>query len=425
MKLPTLGTVPTSSDDLVIKATQTGIILLGKVEEGKLISERRYRKRYVGSKKHAVDINGQLWWSGNDLSKIIKQEGGEDKSKRPGKKKAGGQPCNNDSKNNEAQIYADCDENAKNVADNPKKKSYSINKREVRQRLLCYINTQKGKKRLYFWTVSFPKNTPDDICYQALNTWLTSLRKYKMLKDYLWIAERQEGDRLPEGVEATHTIHFHIAIPHYLNAERANSMMRGTLKNLAKAGKIPYKEHAIQVKKYNGVHISKHRNTNVPINFAVKKGGKALAGYLTKYVTKNDGCFEHLAWHNSRGFSALFTAVTFTINEFVKFGFTHYLNRVRVFKMEFATFVPWLFGPPPLLEDHFYQLNSYVQDTTDKIDCIEVNTEDKNERQRLTAKALAADNFDFILTKKVSGNIKPKITWVTAKKSKYLPTLLN
>jgi hypothetical protein len=425
MKLPTLGKVPLNNDDLVIKATQTGIILLGKIEEGKLISERRYGKRYIGSKKHAIDINGNLWWSGNDLAKDIKQDA-KDKPKRrlPDKKKAGGQPCNNEHENNELQIYADCDENARKVAGNSKKKAYCINKKEVRQRLLCYVNTQKGKKRLYFWTVSFPKNTPDDICYQALNTWLTSLRKYKMLKDYLWIAERQEGDRLPEGVEATHTIHFHIAIPHYLNAERANSMMRGTLKNLAKAGLIPYKEHAIQIKKYNGVHISKHRNTNVPINFAVKKGNKALAGYLTKYVTKNDSAFEHLAWHNSRGFSALFTSVTFTLAEFVKFGFNHFLNRVRVFKMEFATFVPWLFGPPPLLEDHFYQLNSYIQNTTDKIDGIEAATDNSAERNHATKVALEADGFDFIIGKKVSAD-KKRCKWTTTRTSAYLPTSLN
>jgi hypothetical protein len=146
-----------------------------------------------------------------------------------------------------------------------------------------------------------------------------------------------------------------------MNVQRANAMMRGTLKTFAKRGDIPYQPYHPQVKKYNGVDICKNRNTKRIVNFAIKKGSRALSTYLTKYVTKNDGAFDHLAWHNSRGFSCLFTAVTFTAAEFKKFGFGPFLNRVRVFEMNFAKFIPWLFGPPPLLIDHLYQLNSYIQ----------------------------------------------------------------
>jgi hypothetical protein len=125
------------------------------------------------------------------------------------------------------------------------------------------------------------------------------------------------------------------------------------------------------------VDICKHRTTRKPINFAIKKGARALAAYLTKYVTKNDAGvadelgniavpgFSHLAWHNSRGFSCLFTGMTCTLNEFRNAGFGGYLNRVRAFKMEFATFVPWLFGPPPLLMQHLYELNSTIQTLLD------------------------------------------------------------
>ena len=256
-------------------------------------------------------------------------------------------------------ISDECGDNAKKS----RKKCYTVNKKEVRQRLLGYINTQKGRKELYFWTVSFPKGTPDHICYQAFNTWLTALRQYKMLKDYLWVAERQTGDRITDGRAPTNTLHFHIAIPHYMNVQRANAMMRGTLKTFAKRGEIPYQPYHPQVKKYNGVDICKNRNTKRIVNFAVKKGSRALATYLTKYVTKNDETFEHLAWHNSRGFSCLFTAVTFTVAEFQQFKFGQFLNRVRVFDMNFAKFIPWLYGPPPLLLDHLFKLNSYIQTT--------------------------------------------------------------
>jgi hypothetical protein len=126
------------------------------------------------------------------------------------------------------------------------------------------------------------------------------------------------------------------------------------------------------IAKYNGVDICKNRKTNRVVNFAVKKGSRALATYLTKYITKNNAgvpdetghievpAFTHLAWHNSRGFSCLFTGVTFTIAEFNALGFRPFLNGVRKFEMNFATFIPWLYGPPPELYDHLFNLNSTV-----------------------------------------------------------------
>lgn len=360
--LPKLGSVPSiAQDHLCIKASHTGITFL---------QERKYRKRYTGSKYNAVDINGGLC-NAKELEAEIRSRNEVKKSGH--KKKQNCSPSllllNNIAvENNDTQISEENSNTgnfATNIARSSRKKSYTVNKKEVRQRLLGYINTQKGRKELYFWTVTFPEGTPDDACYQAFNTWLTSLRKYGMLKDYLWVAERQLGDHLEDPTSATNTIHFHIAIPHYMNVQRANAMMRGTLKNLAKAGAIPYKPHSRQIIKYNGVDIAKHRATRRVTNFAIKKGARALAVYLTKYVTKNDTSFDHLAWHNSRGFSALFTAITFTVEEFKKFGFSHFLNRVRIFKMNFATFVPWLYGPPPLLLDHLFQLNSYIQHIND------------------------------------------------------------
>jgi hypothetical protein len=131
------------------------------------------------------------------------------------------------------------------------------------------------------------------------------------------------------------------------------------------------------IAKYNGVDICKHRATRKPINFAVKKGARSLAHYLTKYVTKNDAGqlndageliepgFEHLAWHCSRGFSRLFTAITCTLTEFKQAGLGGYLNRVRIFNLEYVTFIPWLYGPPPLLLEHLYKLNSHIQNLFD------------------------------------------------------------
>ena len=413
---PALGKVPgVGQDTLVLKATATGITFL---------HERKFTKRYLGSKKCAVDINGKLWEDTQGFEKHIAESAkGEDrKGKHPDKKKSVGSPSHaqklllvsipdrietaiSENSTNQENFSPESADFATKVAKKEREKAYTINKREVRQRILAYNNTNKGQKELYFWTVTFPEGTPDDICYQAFNTWLTALRtpgrvkdgkmidkngklitKWKqvkaMLREYLWIAERQLGERLTVKKAASGTIHFHIAIPHFMNVTRANALMRGTLKNLAKKGLMPgavcngktgERYYLPSIAKYNGVHISRNKKTGQIINFAVKRNSRALATYLTKYITKNNAgipdenghievpAFTHLAWHNSRGFSCLFTGITLTIAEFDALGLRPYLNKVRKFTMNFATFIPWLYGLPPILHDHLFSLNSTVQ----------------------------------------------------------------
>lgn len=376
---------PIIGSDLVIKLTATGVTYLGHYNEEtkKYEATGRFRKRYTGASACAVDPNGRLWLDAKECEASFEQPP-KDKHK---KKSAGVPPsaqkllienqtdlCNPGAISEEFAETQNNTENfedfATNVAKKSRKKAYSVDKAKVRQRILTYINTQKGKKQLYFWTVTFPAGTPDDVCYQAFNTWLTSLRQRDMLQEYLWIAERQTGERLLTDKAPTNTLHFHIAIPHFMNVTRANAAMRATLKTYSKRGIMP---GAVQdprtgatyylpsVAKYNGVDICKHKKTKRVVNFALKKGAGTLANYLTKYVTKNDTEFTHLAWHNSRGFSCLFTGVTCTIEEFIKMGFGGYLNRVRKFNMNFATFIPWLYGPPKAVMDHLFKVNSTIQ----------------------------------------------------------------
>jgi hypothetical protein len=347
MQLPCLGRVPSiHQSHLSFKVTQTGVTLLTK---------SKYRSRYTGSKNCAVDINGNLHLKSSEAKKLAESP---DKKKRLAVQ-ANRTKCNV----HEPQISDNLSTQTNDLSPLETRLStqrgYKINKREVRQRLLGYINTQRGKKELYFWTVTFFAGTSDDLCYKIFNIWLTSLRKYKMLREYLWIAERQDGKRAPHKAP-TNTLHFHIAIPHRMDVHRANRMMAGTLKTFARRGELPATVH--QCSRYNGVDISKNRNTKRVINFAIKKGSRALSNYLTKYVTKNDVEFSHLAWHNSRGYSQLFTGVTFTLEEFKKFAFGFFLDRRRVFEIgDFAKFIPWIRDPPPLVEDHLYKLNSFIQ----------------------------------------------------------------
>lgn len=334
---PTLGRVPgVVQDDLRIKASSNGVTFLTKT---------RFRQRYTGSKQSAVDINGKLYLQAKELRKALMKEA-EGKAK---KNRAAVKQTRKFSPSEPKDTNIISTENADLSPKEKKILTYSIHKTQVRHRILGYLNTQKGKKELYFWTVSFPEKTPDDTCYRVLNIWLTQLRKKKMLKDYVRITERQKNG----------TIHYHLAIPHRMDVFRANSIMRITLRTLAIKGEIPFTP--MQCYKYNGVDIAKDRKTKRVINFAQKKKARALAHYLTKYVTKNDEKFTHLAWHNSRGYSQVFTGVTFTIAEFTKQGFGYYLDRRKKREMEFAVFIPWIEEMPPPIRDHLYQLNSYIQ----------------------------------------------------------------
>lgn len=360
MICPTLARVP-RDEDLTIKATTSGITVL---------KQNRFLRRYTGNKNNAVDINGGLWLSAAELEKEKKQSREEFKIRQAGgewavhcyhmkkaqvETQAGGNKllmiCKTQkySKLSTPETASPVDSN--NLS--PKKpREYKVHKREIRQRLLGFINTQAGKKELYFWTITFPQGTPDNIAYKIFNIWLTTLRKYKLLKNYLWVAERQTKT-------GHNTIHFHMAVPHKMPVQRANSMMRGTLKTFSRRGDINFSVY--QCNRYNGVDIAKNRKTKKVTNFAVKKGSRSLSHYLTKYVTKNETSFLHLAWHNSRGFSSLFTGVTFTLPEFETYGWPSLLNEWKAFENDFFIFIPWHDKPPDLLTDHLFQLNSYLQ----------------------------------------------------------------
>jgi hypothetical protein len=337
---PRLYPVPPFHHELTIKATHNGIILL---------KDGRYKKRYTGSRYSTVDINGNLYEKAADLKKIQAAElEGTVKTKKRVNKSHLVNPGPSLREN----------EDSTNVSLYTKEKKiceYRVNKMEVRQRILSMINTMKGGKELYFWTVTFPLGMPDDLCYQCFNTWLTALRQKKMLKDYIWIAERQQNN----------TIHFHIAIPHKMHVVTANRMMRVTLATFAKKKLINYS--VFQCKRYNGVDISKNRKTGRVTNFAIKKGARALANYLTKYVTKNDAGFPHLAWHNSRGYSSLFTGITFTIAEFVAAGYKELIYPRSIHNNEFFSFYRWLEDPPEPIVKHLYDVNSHLQKIVDKV----------------------------------------------------------
>jgi len=231
-----------------------------------------------------------------------------------------------------------------------KPRLYTINKKEISHRIRNYVNMMRGEKMLYFWTISLPKSTADHIGLILMNKWLTRLRTEKMIKEYLWISERQQNG----------TIHFHMVINRKMCVQKANRFMRASIMHCINQGEIEFSRD--QAKKYNGVDIAKNRKTKRTINFAKGKNQKSLSNYLTKYVTKNNATFQQLAWHNSREYSSLITCVRFTAKEWYNSRQQNQINKENPIINEYYTFFRWQNDPPVELLTYLANINNHVQD---------------------------------------------------------------
>jgi len=230
-----------------------------------------------------------------------------------------------------------------------KERFYVIDKSKVRHRVENYAEAMKGEKLMYFWTVTFPKGTDDDQCYKMFNIWLTRLRKEKLLKDYLWVAERQQNG----------TIHYHMIINNRMDIKRANRYMRASIITAIDKGIIKWARH--HAGNYNGVDIAKNRKTGRVINFAKQKNRKALSNYLTKYVSKSTEKFKRLAWHCSRAYSNVIIRVSLTWEEFMQFVEPTTIPEAAHVQSEFYSFFGWLHGPPDSVIKYLRYANDQVQ----------------------------------------------------------------
>lgn len=228
---------------------------------------------------------------------------------------------------------------------------YEVNRKEVTHRIRNYVNSMTSEQKLYFWTITFPAGTSDDIAFICFNKWLTRVRKELNLRSYLWISERQDGKRLTdETKKATGTIHFHIAIHQRMCVQKANRFMRACLFTCIDNGEIDYSRK--DAKNYNGVDIAKDRNTKRVINFAKKNKQKTLANYLTKYMSKSNQKFTHLAWHSSRDYSNLITSVRLTIEEYKSLNFLEFVTDAPQIQGEWFNFYGWIKEPPDILSQY-------------------------------------------------------------------------
>lgn len=308
--------IPSTLNDMTVSLSMTGVTILTK---------SRYKVRHSGLQDIVQTTNKGFIYK-SDIPKQFNK-------KRKSKKKLV-----------DTGIISKASEfNQKKVA------AYRVNKKEVTHRIKGFLNQMKGEKMLYFWTISFPQGTEDDSAYILMNKWLTRLRQERMLKEYLWIAERQQNN----------TIHFHMVINQKMNVQKANKFMRASIMHSINNGEVKYSR--TDAMRYNGVDIAKDRKTKRVTNFAKQKKEKSLSNYLTKYVTKNDSSFTHLAWHSSRGYSNIITAVRFTWDEYSKGHTESLLDNEKPLIAEYFTFRRWKGHPPKDLLTYLGLLNQEIQ----------------------------------------------------------------
>lgn len=223
---------------------------------------------------------------------------------------------------------------------------YVVNKRKVKSRLTNFLNSEQGCKSLYFYTISFPPKVTYDIAYKLLNSTLTTLRTKHGLKHYLWIAERQKIG----------TIHFHIAVYHFIKVRLVNDIVKKFLKHSISVGDLDWSISGAN--NYNGVDIAKDRVSRVPTNFAAAGIVKKITSYLTKYITKGNESFNRFAWHCSRSLCAVSDGITATIEEIVSLFNNTTLSDFASFANEWIMFFPWIKEPPPDYIKLMYDINT-------------------------------------------------------------------
>lgn len=198
-----------------------------------------------------------------------------------------------------------------------KKEYRKINKAKVQGKIYALFNLKVSRKFIAFYSVSFPIDMSDNVAFDIWNLWLTHLRKYYGLTNYLWVTERQKNK----------TIHFHMLTNQFLPIKNINRTMANIIDNKVKKGLCSWGNSSVST--YNGVDVDsiynskRHRKTGKELNPTQVRNW--LQKYITKYVSKNNESFEHLCWHCSRSVSQLFTSTVILFSE--RERLTQYLPR--------------------------------------------------------------------------------------------------
>ena len=180
---------------------------------------------------------------------------------------------------------------AKDKASVTEKRTLTMNKPKVRAKIIAFTRASMGSQKMKFITITFPVGLRDELCVQALNTWLTKLRGMSSTFDYLWVAERQGNG----------TLHFHLFTKTFFNIRAINFHMAVAIKNIV--DKYAKGQVNFDMAKYNGVDVK-----------VVNKLAH-IVSYVTKYVTKVKELHYNRSWACSRLVSRLFTHVSLTSSQ--------------------------------------------------------------------------------------------------------------
>jgi len=308
-------TVPPTQTDMVVKITMQGI---SRLKDGK------YKQRHYGAKDVRQLGNGKIV-SLKTYKSLFPNEFVKADTKKA-----------SNSTNSNVKLH-------------PVSHHYKIDRFKITPRLQTFYLSKKGSKQLYFWTITFPKDTTEQTAHKLFNTWLTRCREELSLKSYLWVKERQQNN----------TVHFHIAIHQRMDVKRANRFMRASIMRAIDTGEINWSRSAAT--KYNGVDIAKDRKTKRVVNFAKGNKQKALRNYLTKYVTKNEAKFEMLAWHCSRDYSNTVTGFALTRSELIKLQLFKDVRQFNIYENDWIIFYSWQKEPPKQVLSYLTKINNVVQ----------------------------------------------------------------
>lgn len=183
-------------------------------------------------------------------------------------------------------------------------------KNKVQDKIISFYRASAG--RHFFLTLSFISRCTDQKGVSVLNTFLTNIRKEHGLINYVWVAERQTGER--SGTSGTGNVHFHLVLDKrfdidYINAlwvlVQFNSGITHPSLSLSEVRRI------FNSRQYK--LIQKHLN---PADVKKVRGVNGVASYLTKYISKNESSMFCRLWHCSRSVSRLATSYNCGANLF-------------------------------------------------------------------------------------------------------------
>jgi len=156
-------------------------------------------------------------------------------------------------------------------------------KTKIRRKVLAFSAIHND---LSFVTLTFVNKVSEELAVQILAKFLENVSKRSKDFQYIWVAEKQTQNKaFPDN------IHFHLITNKYWKKER-------------------WRKYWIELQAKHGI-LPRDNNFKLTFSFDVRgiksANARAIASYLTKYVTKSKGEFRCQTWNCSKKISELNT----------------------------------------------------------------------------------------------------------------------